>query len=143
VAHAAARLPALAAARSVGPALDVPAKPAQLGREGGPVARIRGRHGAEARSVIAAAEASELEPLAGTPVTLAEIRWAARSEAVIHLDDLMLRRARLGLLVPDGGARFLPLVRMICQAELSWDDTRWAQEEAAYTALMARAHSLN
>jgi len=36
------------------------------------------------------------------------LRWAARAEAVSHLDDLLLRRVRLGLLLPGGGVRHLP-----------------------------------
>jgi glycerol-3-phosphate dehydrogenase len=105
-------------------------------------ARITGRHGAEANDVFAAAEPGELEPLAGTPVTAAELRWAARSEGVAHLDDLLLRRVRLGLLLPRGGADVLPLVRRICQQELAWTDARWEQEEPAYAALVARSHSV-
>jgi glycerol-3-phosphate dehydrogenase len=102
---------------------------------------VSGRHGAEAADVLAVAEPGELEPLAGTPVTAAELRWAARCEGVAHLDDLLLRRVRLGLLLPDGGAELFPLVRRICQQELSWTDKRWELELAAYSSLIARSHS--
>jgi glycerol-3-phosphate dehydrogenase len=78
----------------------------------------------------------------GTPVTAAELRWAARSEGVHHLDDLLLRRVRLGLLLPAGGAEVFPLVRHICQQELSWTDRRWDDEQASYTALIDRSHSV-
>jgi glycerol-3-phosphate dehydrogenase len=94
--------------------------------------RLQGRYGAAAESLIAAAQPGELEPIAGTPTLWAELRWAARSEAVVHLDDLLLRRVRLGLLLPEGGASILPRVRAICQAELGWGDARWEAEEAAY-----------
>jgi glycerol-3-phosphate dehydrogenase len=103
--------------------------------------RVSGRHGVEAADVWAVAEPGELEPLAGTPVTGAELRWAARCEGVTHLDDLLVRRVRLGLLLPDGGVELLPLVRRICQQELSWTDTRWDDEQASYAALIARSHS--
>jgi glycerol-3-phosphate dehydrogenase len=112
-------------------------------REAGSAAeRLGGRHGHEAAQVVQVAEPGELEPLAGTPVTAAELRWAARCEGVAHLDDLLLRRVRLGLLLPDGGAEILPVVRRICQQELSWTDGRWADEQAAYAALVARCHSV-
>jgi glycerol-3-phosphate dehydrogenase len=107
----------------------------------GPVLRVSGRHGAEAADVLAVAEPGELEPLAGSPVTAAELRWAARWEGVNHLDDLLVRRVRLGLLLPDGGVELFPLVRRICQQELSWTDTRWDDEQASYTELIARSHS--
>ena len=97
---AAGRLPALAAADHSDPALDQTAGVSPDAAD--PAARLAGRHGAEAADVVAAAEPGELSPLAGTPVAAAELRWAARSEGVHHLDDLLLRRVRLGLLLPAG-----------------------------------------
>jgi glycerol-3-phosphate dehydrogenase len=128
------------------PALAVPAVPAAAhdrwpGSDSTSVRRVSGRHGAEAADVLAVAEPGELAPLGGTPVTAAELRWAARCEGVAHLDDLLLRRVRLGLLLPDGGAELFPLVRRICQHELAWTDPRWEQEWTAYSDLIARCHS--
>ena len=104
--------------------------------------RLLGRYGAAAAELVAAARPGELEPIAGTRTLWAEIRWAARAEGVVHLDDLMLRRVRLGLLVPQGGAALLPRIRTICQEELGWDEARWQAEEAAYRALWQRYYSL-
>jgi glycerol-3-phosphate dehydrogenase len=69
----------------------------------------------------------------------AEVRWAARAEAVAHLDDLLLRRVRLGLLLPEGGRRHLARIRAIAQPELGWDDAGWAREVEAYLALWDQA----
>jgi len=71
----------------------------------------------------------------------AELRWAARDEGVVHLDDLLLRRVRLGLLLPGGGVPILERVRAIAQPELGWDDARWLTEADAYAALWAQAYS--
>jgi hypothetical protein len=60
----------------------------------------------------------------------------------VHLDDLLLRRVRLGHLLPHGGQALLPRVRAICQPELGWSDARWEAEEAAYLALWQRCYSL-
>jgi glycerol-3-phosphate dehydrogenase len=141
---AARRLPALAVPATTAVAADrrrgqIDAAGAGFGS--GAAARVSGRHGAEAADVLAGAEPGELQPLAGTPVTAAELRWAARCEGVAHLDDLLLRRVRLGLLLPRGGAELFPLVRRICQQELAWTDTRWDDELAAYSRLIARNHS--
>jgi hypothetical protein len=92
--------------------------------------------------LIAAAVPGELMPVHGTHFLWAELRWAARAEAVTHLDDLMLRRTRLGLLLPEGGRETLPEIREICQAELSWDDPRWESEQAAYLRLWQQHYSL-
>jgi glycerol-3-phosphate dehydrogenase len=83
-----------------------------------------------------------LEPVGGTETLWAELRWAARAEAVAHLEDLLLRRVRLGHLLPKGGAEFLPRIRAICQPELGWDDRRWTSEEAAYLELWRCCYSL-
>jgi len=48
------------------------------------------------------------------------------------LEDLLLRRVRLGLLLPQGGRDLLGRIREIVQPELGWDDEDWQQEEAAY-----------
>ena len=101
--------------------------------------RLRGRHGAHAGALLAEAHADELDPVPGTQTPWAELRWAARMEAVCHLDDLLLRRTRLGLLLREGGAWHLPRIRAICQPELGWDDARWEREQAAYLQLW-RSH---
>ena len=97
--------------------------------------RLMGRYGADAQALVAAAHPGELATIPDTPVLWAELRWAARSESVLHLDDLLLRRVRLGLLLPEGGAAHLAAIRAICQPELGWDDARWLAEEARYRAL--------
>jgi glycerol-3-phosphate dehydrogenase len=97
--------------------------------------RLVGRYGADAPALVAAAHAGELRAIPDTRVLWAELRWAARMENVQHLDDLLLRRVRLGLLAPEGGAAHLAAIRAICQPELGWDDARWQAEEARYLAL--------
>ncbi len=104
--------------------------------------RLLGRYGANALELVNAAQPGELDCIPGTLTTWAEVRWAARAEGVIHLDDLLLRRVRLGLILPNGGATLLPRFRQICQPELGWDDARWEAEEAAYIQLWGMRYSL-
>jgi glycerol-3-phosphate dehydrogenase len=104
--------------------------------------RLLGRYGACAAALVDAARPGELERLPGTETAWAELRWAARREAVSHLDDLLLRRTRLGLLLRDGATAHMDRIRAICQPELGWDDARWAQEDAAYRAHWTRHHGL-
>jgi len=79
----------------------------------------------------------ELAPLAdGTDLSLAEVRVHLRYGAVVHLDDLLVRRTRLGLWTPERAAELAPLLRGVCRDELGWSDTRFARElEATDTAL--------
>jgi glycerol-3-phosphate dehydrogenase len=104
--------------------------------------RLIGHYAADAPLLLNAAQPDELEPIPGTSILWAELRWAARAEGVVHLDDLLLRRVRLGLLVKDGGQALLPRIRSICQSELGWDDARWKQEERVYKALWQQCYSL-
>ena len=113
-----------------------------LGPRGVPQAQLRrlgGRHGHRAQDLVDAAHPGELDIIAGTLTCWAELRWAARAEGVVHLEDLLLRRTRLGIQLPLGGAAQLPRIRAICQPELGWLDARWEAEQAAYLALW-RAH---
>ena len=103
--------------------------------------RLVGRHGNAARELVEAAGEGELEGIGSAPFLWAEVRWAARHEWVIHLDDLLLRRARIGLLLPNGAAAALPRVRTICQAELGWTDARWDDEQRRYLDLWSRCYA--
>lgn len=91
-----------------------------------------GRYGSRTGLLLQAAEDGELERINGLPNIWAEISFAARSEAVLHLDDLLLRRVRVGLLLPEGGKKWLTQIRKIAQPELGWSNARWEAEENAY-----------
>jgi len=104
--------------------------------------RLLGHYAADAPALVRAAKPGELEPIPGSQTLWAELRWAARAEAVVHLDDLLLRRVRLGHLLPRGGESLLPEIRAICQPELGWDDARWRAEESAYLDLWHRCYSV-
>ncbi len=104
--------------------------------------RLLGRYGADAIQVVNGAHEKEMQTIAGTDYLWAELRWAARSEGVCHLDDLMLRRTRLGLIMAGGAEAILPVVRQICLGELGWDDDRWKQELANYLTLVDECYAL-
>jgi len=103
--------------------------------------RLAGRHGRETAEALAAARQGEMAIIEGTRNPWLDVRWAARAEGVVHLDDLLLRRVRIGLQLPEGGGRIMTRVRAIAQQELGWDDRRWAAEEAAYRRLWATAYA--
>jgi glycerol-3-phosphate dehydrogenase len=109
-----------------------------------PTVRVRllGRYGADAAALIAAAMPDELKPTGNTPSLWAELRWAARAEGVVHLDDLLLRRVRLGIIAPGGALPLIDRIRSIAQPELGWDDERWQSEAAAYASLWQRCYSV-
>lgn len=106
------------------------------------LAYLAGRFGAELPEFLTTALPEELKPIAPPLPTLwSELRWAARNEGVQHLDDLLLRRVRLGLLLPDGGMAWMERIRAIVQPELGWDDVRWDEEVQAYRQTWQRFYS--
>jgi glycerol-3-phosphate dehydrogenase len=104
---------------------------------------LAGRHGLETEELIEGALKSELEPIETLPNTWAELRYAARCEGVVHLDDLLLRRVRLGMLLPEGGSYLLPQIQKLIQAELGWNDRRWQAEKKAYLRIWQAYYSPN
>ena len=78
----------------------------------------------------------------GTQTFWAQIRFAARMEAVVSLDDLLLRRTRIGLCLPQGGAQFEEKIKHVCQQELHWDETQWQQQWQDYKATWQRYYYL-
>jgi glycerol-3-phosphate dehydrogenase len=97
--------------------------------------RLLSRYGVTASASLCASGGTEIESIPGTPYIWAELRQAAHGEGVIHLDDLLLRRVRLGLLVPKGGLEQMSRIRSIVQPELGWEDARWQAEERSYSEL--------
>lgn len=104
--------------------------------------RLLARYGLQSIPAFQAASA-DLEPISGTPYFWEELRQAARVEGVLHLDDLLLRRVRLGLLLPNGGIDLFPRIQALVQPELGWDAARWEKEASEYAELWKRAYKLN
>ncbi|MGF2734733.1 glycerol-3-phosphate dehydrogenase/oxidase [Marinobacter sp. DUT-1] len=101
--------------------------------------RLRGWYGANVETLV---EADNLASVAHTEVLWAELAWACQREQVVHLDDLLLRRSRLGLVLPGGAAEILPAIRRYCQPLLGWSDQQWQQEEKRYLKLYKQAYSV-
>lgn len=106
------------------------------------VVRLLGRYGLETPALLDAIRPDEIAPIPGTPYLWGELRWAARAEGVLHLDDLLLRRVRIGLLLPDGAQSCLPRVKQIIMEEQGWNEEHWYEEVEAYQTLYHRAYSL-
>ncbi len=106
------------------------------------ISRIIGRYGNNADHLLAQTDEGEQELIKETQFCLAECRWAAKHESVVHLDDLLLRRTRLGLLLKNGAAELFPRLEKICQKELGWDTTKWQSEVSRYQGILQRHYSL-
>lgn len=105
-------------------------------------ARLHGRYGAHAAQVLGLGDDHLYERIPGTETLWAELAWCARAEAVAHLEDLLLRRTRLGLQLRGGGVEQLPRIRQLSQPVLGWTDERWDAEVTAYLALWNAHYAL-
>ncbi|MGJ8670274.1 MAG: glycerol-3-phosphate dehydrogenase/oxidase [Oceanococcus sp.] len=104
--------------------------------------RLQGRFGSALPQVLALAQQGDFSCVAHTPSLWLELRFAAAAESVRHLDDLLLRRTRLGLLLPDACRSQMPRIREVCQQALDWDDRRWGNEEGAWYRRWHESYSL-
>jgi glycerol-3-phosphate dehydrogenase len=105
-------------------------------------ARLRSAFGSDLAALIDAASDDDLALMPGTRTLPAELLWSARHEQVLHLDDLLLRRTRLGLTQRGGAVHLLPALKDKLCAALVWDDARWDTELIRYQGIIARCYSL-
>jgi glycerol-3-phosphate dehydrogenase len=105
------------------------------------LAYLSGRYGVETADLMECALPGENEPIENLPNLWVEIRWSARTGAVEHLDDLLLRRVRLGLQIPNGGINLLEKIRQIAQPEMGWSDLKWELEVKRYKLCYEASYS--
>ena len=94
--------------------------------------RLYGRYGNMAESIMNTQEKEDRSVVPGTSTLWSEMTFAATHEQVRHLSDLLLRRVRIGLLLPGGGEELLDQIEKLCKTALSWDDGRWNREKSHY-----------
>ena len=106
--------------------------------------RLQGFYGRKLDKLLELAHEEDLAYVTDSNTIWAEIRFAARYEQVIHLDDLLLRRTRVGLILPHGAMTPLISARLkqVCEQELGWDEQKWQQEVARYSELWQRYYHL-
>lgn len=104
--------------------------------------RLVGRYGADTAQLLQQAKRADLQPIPGTTTLWAELAWCAGHEQVRHLEDLLLRRTRIGLLLSKGGEEHFERIRHLAQGPLGWTDERWAEEVAAYRKLWDECYSV-
>jgi glycerol-3-phosphate dehydrogenase len=103
--------------------------------------RLCGRYGTTAARYLATLSRDWLLPVPGTCTLWAELAIAAQ-EMPQHLDDILLRRTRIGNLLPRGGMEHIALIREICGGYLAWDEGRWQDEIGRYETIVKKYYSV-
>jgi len=102
---------------------------------------LSGRYGMNLPGMISDGKPGDFERIPGLPNVWAELKHATKSGYVEHLDDLLLRRVRLGLLLPEGGKGELARVKAIVEENLGWDEQKWNAEAERYNQIYQSYYS--
>jgi len=103
--------------------------------------RLYGRYGQMALDIFKENDKNKFASIADTSSLWVEICHAAQHENIHSLSDLMLRRVRIGLFLPQGGKAYLDDIEKICKLLLPWDKERWANEKKRYMDLWQKFYS--
>lgn len=137
-------IPSLAKARTETFALEpLPDLPTDLPVESSLAMDWLSRYGDRSLEFLCGSAPVDRLPIRGRyGASIADMRWVMRQESVHHLDDLLLRRTRLGMTAREGGAALLPDIRPVVQEELNWTDDQWNEEAARYLARWKKSYSV-
>ncbi|MRH90847.1 glycerol-3-phosphate dehydrogenase [Nocardia sp. SYP-A9097] len=99
------------------------------------VQHLLGRYGSLTEAILdlIAAEPALREPISGAQDYIAaEAVYAATHEGALHLDDVLTRRTRISIEVPDRGLQAAPEIARLIAPHLGWDATRTNAEINRY-----------
>ncbi|MCG8535095.1 MAG: glycerol-3-phosphate dehydrogenase/oxidase [Pseudomonadales bacterium] len=113
-----------------------------LGIEQTMAKRLLGYYGEHAIELVQQSQPDHLAPISPSRCCLAEIRWCAQNESVVHLDDLLLRRTRIGLLLKNGAEALMGPIETLCKTELGWSEETWQSEKQRYFSLWKQHYSV-
>ena len=118
---------------------DLPERLAERGVAPPIAAAMSRRLGALAWTALSLARTpDELEPLVDdVDLSAAEVRTHLRHGAVLRLEDLLVRRARLAMWHPAAARAVVPKLGRLFQSELGWEGPRWEAEEEAVAGALA------
>jgi glycerol-3-phosphate dehydrogenase len=105
------------------------------------ILRLYGRYGKGAEKIIQEASPKDLDYIPDTSTLWAELTYMSKYEQVRHLSDILLRRVRLGVILPEGGKAHMQQIRNFCQSALGWDDARWEQEKINYMRIIEKNYA--
>lgn len=103
---------------------------------------LQANYGLLAKEFVKQAQVQDLTPISYSLTLWAELIWAMKYEHIVHLDDLLLRRSRIGNVLPEGGLREIKRIKYLSQQYLHWDDDKWQQELNRYQLLWKNCYSL-
>lgn len=104
--------------------------------------RLLGTYGNHTKDLLLESTPEDLECIPGMNRLWAELKWSLVHEDVHFLDDLLIRRTRIGLMITKGGTPFYTRIKSYVQSLLGWSENRWHQEWARYQDIWGYAYSI-
>ncbi|EEA92571.1 glycerol-3-phosphate dehydrogenase/oxidase [Pseudovibrio sp. JE062] len=104
--------------------------------------RLKGYYGSDLPALIAATSKADFSLICGSNRLWAELEWAIIHEEVVHLDDLLLRRTRIGLVLEEGGAALAQELETRLRDKLGWSMDKWRNEWSRYQQIWRDHYSL-
>ncbi len=101
---------------------------------------LLGRYGQDLDFFLAAYPVDEYEEIDNYKFSIADCRWAIDKEQVEHLDDLLFRRTRLGLL--DNEASLAKKVLGFLKESQEWSDQKAQEELDRYQSIKKQYYAL-
>ncbi|NQZ81307.1 MAG: glycerol-3-phosphate dehydrogenase/oxidase [Colwellia sp.] len=102
---------------------------------------LLGCYGNLSKVLISQARQADLSTISYSQFLWAELSWAVKYEQVMHLDDLLLRRTRLGNVLPNGGLDIINKIKAVCVNDLNWNEQRWQDEILRYQKIWQTYYS--
>lgn len=102
--------------------------------------RLAARWGASLDDLLRGTPIEDHALVPGSQHLWAELRWSLRHEQVQGLDDLLLRRTRLGMVRSDGSMDLLPRIAPMAKAELGLSNSDWDRWVDRYQSCLARGY---
>ncbi|MGM0418061.1 MAG: glycerol-3-phosphate dehydrogenase/oxidase [Thermodesulfobacteriota bacterium] len=76
-----------------------------------------------------------LTKIPGTRTCYAEIKIASMDKTIKHLDDLLMRRLRLGMILENGGLGIIDKIKELSSENLGWSEEKWEYEVKRYSEI--------
>lgn len=105
--------------------------------------RIVANYGQLATQFINESQKRYISPISYSLTLWAEVIWSIKHEQVVHLDDLLLRRTRIGNVLPEGAMAYLELIKPWCIEYLNWNGIKWQLERERYIKIYNAHYSFN
>ena len=105
--------------------------------------RLTGVYGRLVNQFIIESNSELVKPISYSLTLWAELLWSIKHEQVVHLDDLLLRRTRIGNVLPNGAIEHLETIKPWCMKYLNWDANKWLEELNRYIDIYNSHYSFN